>query len=216
MGNLVSSSGVEGPRGGVDHPPPSSVEVKERVELYLYSLFGKIYQNFRPAVGPSKPRLQWGLGPFTLLYFILLYFTLLYFTLLYFTLLYFTLLYFTLLYFTLLYFTLLYFTLLYFTLLREVRCEIFDWIYLTQDSNWTSMVCFCFVVVNSVKIWTRLPASWCRWNQHIVFIWWVKSATYSAIARRIYGVWGFIMQRRRKEFLSTRLWKEICCKERWF
>jgi len=25
---------------GVDHPPPSSIEVKERVELYLYSPFG--------------------------------------------------------------------------------------------------------------------------------------------------------------------------------
>jgi len=24
------------PKRGVDHPPPSSVEVKERVELYLY------------------------------------------------------------------------------------------------------------------------------------------------------------------------------------
>jgi hypothetical protein len=25
---------------GVDHPPPSSAKVKERVELYLYSPFG--------------------------------------------------------------------------------------------------------------------------------------------------------------------------------
>jgi len=29
--------GVKRPRRGVDHPPPSRVEVKERVELYLYS-----------------------------------------------------------------------------------------------------------------------------------------------------------------------------------
>jgi len=25
---------------GFDHPPPSSIKVKERAELYLYSLFG--------------------------------------------------------------------------------------------------------------------------------------------------------------------------------
>jgi hypothetical protein len=35
---------------GVDHPPPSSAEVKERVELYLYSPFG-----------PSWPVLGWTL-----------------------------------------------------------------------------------------------------------------------------------------------------------
>jgi hypothetical protein len=28
---------------GVDHPPPSSAEVKEKVELYFYSLFGLIW-----------------------------------------------------------------------------------------------------------------------------------------------------------------------------
>jgi len=32
----VSFPGVKRPGHGVDHPPPSSVEVKERVELYLY------------------------------------------------------------------------------------------------------------------------------------------------------------------------------------
>ena len=31
---------VKQPGSGVDHPPPSSAEVKERVELYLYSLSG--------------------------------------------------------------------------------------------------------------------------------------------------------------------------------
>jgi hypothetical protein len=28
------------PGGGTDHPPPSSAEVKERIELYLYSPSG--------------------------------------------------------------------------------------------------------------------------------------------------------------------------------
>ena len=32
-----SFSEVKRPGCGVDHPPPSSAEVKERVELYLYS-----------------------------------------------------------------------------------------------------------------------------------------------------------------------------------
>jgi len=34
-----SFPGVKWPGRGVDHPPPSSAEVKERVELYLYSPF---------------------------------------------------------------------------------------------------------------------------------------------------------------------------------
>ena len=41
---------VKRPERGVDHPPPSSAEVKERVELYLYS----------PS-GPSWPVLGWTL-----------------------------------------------------------------------------------------------------------------------------------------------------------
>ena len=32
-----SSPGVKRPGRAVDHPPPSSAEVKERVELYLYA-----------------------------------------------------------------------------------------------------------------------------------------------------------------------------------
>jgi len=32
-----SFPGVKRPGSGVDHPPPSSAEVKERVELYFYS-----------------------------------------------------------------------------------------------------------------------------------------------------------------------------------
>jgi len=35
-----SFPGVKWPGHGVDHPPPSSAEVKERVELYLCSLSG--------------------------------------------------------------------------------------------------------------------------------------------------------------------------------
>jgi len=35
-----SFPGSKRPGHGVDHPPPSSAEVKERVELYLYSPSG--------------------------------------------------------------------------------------------------------------------------------------------------------------------------------
>ena len=35
-----SFPGVKRPGRGVDHPPRSSAEVKERVELYLYTSFG--------------------------------------------------------------------------------------------------------------------------------------------------------------------------------
>ena len=37
---LVSFSGVRRPERGVDHPTPSSTEVKEKVELYMYSPSG--------------------------------------------------------------------------------------------------------------------------------------------------------------------------------
>jgi hypothetical protein len=39
----------QGPGRGVDHPPPSSAEVQERVELYLYSPSGPLW----PLVGPT-------------------------------------------------------------------------------------------------------------------------------------------------------------------
>ena len=39
-GYRVSFPGVKRPRRGVDHPPPSSADVKERVGLYLYSPSG--------------------------------------------------------------------------------------------------------------------------------------------------------------------------------
>jgi hypothetical protein len=46
----VSFLGVKRPGRGVDHPPPSSVEVKERLELLLYS-----------TSGPSWPVIGWTL-----------------------------------------------------------------------------------------------------------------------------------------------------------
>ena len=39
-GYRVSFPGVKRSGRGVDHPPPSSAEVKERIELYLYSPSG--------------------------------------------------------------------------------------------------------------------------------------------------------------------------------
>ena len=50
---VLGLSGVKRPRHGIDHPPHSSVEVKERVGLYLYS-----------SSGPLWPVLGWTL-PFT-------------------------------------------------------------------------------------------------------------------------------------------------------
>jgi hypothetical protein len=44
------SRGIKWPGRDVDHPPPSSVDVQERVELYIYSLFGSswsvLFRNF--------------------------------------------------------------------------------------------------------------------------------------------------------------------------
>jgi hypothetical protein len=48
-----SFPGVKRPGRGVDHPPPSSTEVKERVELYLYSPSGLSW----PVVGRTLPLL---------------------------------------------------------------------------------------------------------------------------------------------------------------
>jgi hypothetical protein len=49
----VSFPGVKRPGRGVTHPPPSSAEVKERVELYLYSLYGPSW----PVLGRTLPHL---------------------------------------------------------------------------------------------------------------------------------------------------------------
>jgi hypothetical protein len=47
----VSFPGVKRPGRGVDHPPLSSAEVKERVELYLYSPSGPSW----PVIGINLP-----------------------------------------------------------------------------------------------------------------------------------------------------------------
>jgi hypothetical protein len=46
-GYRVSFPGVKRPGRGVDHPPSYSVEVKERVELYLYSPSGHSWPVLR-------------------------------------------------------------------------------------------------------------------------------------------------------------------------
>ena len=40
MGNRSLFPGVKYLGHGIDHLPPSSVDIKERVELYLHSVFG--------------------------------------------------------------------------------------------------------------------------------------------------------------------------------
>jgi len=39
----VSFPGLKRPGSGIDHPPPSSAKVKERVELYLFSPSGPLW-----------------------------------------------------------------------------------------------------------------------------------------------------------------------------
>ena len=48
---LVSFPGVKRPGRGSNHPPPSSAEVKQRVELYLYSPSGSSW----PVLGQTLP-----------------------------------------------------------------------------------------------------------------------------------------------------------------
>jgi hypothetical protein len=48
---IRSLPGVKRPGRGVDHPPPSSPEVVERVELYLYSPSGASW----PVIGRTFP-----------------------------------------------------------------------------------------------------------------------------------------------------------------
>jgi hypothetical protein len=56
----ASFPGEKRPKRGVDHPPPSSAELKENVELYLYSPFWAFVACSR-------------VNYFNLLYFTLLY-----------------------------------------------------------------------------------------------------------------------------------------------
>jgi hypothetical protein len=45
----VSFLGVKQLGNGIHHPPPSSAKVKERVELYFYSLYGPLW----PVIGET-------------------------------------------------------------------------------------------------------------------------------------------------------------------
>jgi len=47
MGSGSLSQGVKRPGCGVDHPPPSSAEVKERVAVYLRSSSGHLLDVIR-------------------------------------------------------------------------------------------------------------------------------------------------------------------------
>ena len=57
-GYRVSFPGVRRPGRGFNHPPLSRVEVKERVELYLYSRYGPSWpvlgRNFHVAFYPKS------------------------------------------------------------------------------------------------------------------------------------------------------------------
>ena len=48
---LVSLQGVKRPGLGADHPPPSSAEIKGRIELYLYTPSGLLW----PVLGRTLP-----------------------------------------------------------------------------------------------------------------------------------------------------------------
>ena len=52
-----SFPGVKRQGRGADHPPPTSAEVKERVELYLYSPFGPSW----PVIGKTLLLPAWWL-----------------------------------------------------------------------------------------------------------------------------------------------------------
>jgi hypothetical protein len=49
--DTVFFPGVKRPERGVNHPPPSSAEVKERVDLYVYSPYGALW----PVLGCLLP-----------------------------------------------------------------------------------------------------------------------------------------------------------------
>ena len=59
-----SFAGTKRPGGGVDHPPPSSAEVKVRVELYLWAghvaRMGEDRSVQRVLVGKPEGKGHWG------------------------------------------------------------------------------------------------------------------------------------------------------------
>jgi hypothetical protein len=65
-------AGVKRPGCGVDDPPPSSAEVKDRVGLYLYSPSGVCGLSCgNMAVSMSSPQSQWNMKASTFTYVIL-------------------------------------------------------------------------------------------------------------------------------------------------
>ena len=58
-GYRVSLSGLKRPGRGVDHPPPSSAEFKERVELYLYSPLSVFVAYYRVNLKYKIKSLTW-------------------------------------------------------------------------------------------------------------------------------------------------------------
>ena len=66
-GYRVSFSGVKRPERGADHPPPSSAEVKERKQLYFYSLSGPSWPvlgpTFTTTAAATTPFDTWGYSP---------------------------------------------------------------------------------------------------------------------------------------------------------
>jgi hypothetical protein len=61
MGSL-SFPGIKRLQRGVNHPPPSSAEVKERVELYIYCLIGPSWPvRYRKKLALyQNTKAQWG------------------------------------------------------------------------------------------------------------------------------------------------------------
>ena len=102
--------GVKRPGRGVEHPHPSSAEVKERVELYLYS----------PS-GPSWPVLGWNLPLYHIIYHIISYHIVSYHIISYCIIYYITLhciaLHYIILYYIILYYIILYYIILYYIIL---------------------------------------------------------------------------------------------------